>query len=80
MIQPLDSFEALEFLGKFVRYGLNTRRATSLPFNLHFVSSCFFSGRNPSSELPWAKAIKTRLDSFHDKQSRAKIDLRTISV
>ena len=75
-IRPMNDSVSLEFLGKFVRYALNTRRATGIPFDLDVIASAFFTGRG--KETVWARSVKKGFDSFYLKESRVKFEMRSL--
>jgi hypothetical protein len=80
MIRPLHDTAALEFLGKFVRYALTTRRATSLAFSMDVVIPCFLSTRATEPLKPWAEDVKRGFDAFYHSDSRVKVEVRSISA
>ena len=80
MIRSLPDSVSLEFLGKFIRYALNTKRATRLAFTLDVIVPCFLPSRASEPLKPWAVDIKRGFDAFHERSARVKVDARSISA
>ena len=79
-IRSLPDSESLEFLGKFIRYALNTKRATRLAFALDVIVPCFVTSRATEQPQQWAVDIKRGFDAFYEKSARVKVDVRSISA
>ena len=78
MIRPLRDTASLEFLGKFIRYALNTKRGTGLAFDLDVVAACFSSGRSKLGVKEGAQAVRRGFEAFYHPESRVKIEMRTL--